>query len=57
MSLLLIWIWMVRARTFMRSLLQNETTVGILLFDEPSASLDPTAEHGTFLRIKRLEMI
>jgi ABC-type polar amino acid transport system ATPase subunit len=23
-----------------------EPKVGLLLFDEPSASLDPTAEHG-----------
>jgi len=29
----------------MRSLV-SETSVGLLLFDEPSASLDPTAEHG-----------
>lgn len=37
------------ARTFMRSLptdLKEDTKVGLLLFDEPSASLDPTAEHG-----------
>ena len=33
------------ARTFMRSL-STERHVGLLLFDEPSASLDPTAEHG-----------
>ena len=33
------------ARTFMRSL-STERGVGLLLFDEPSASLDPTAEHG-----------
>ncbi|KAE9391046.1 P-loop containing nucleoside triphosphate hydrolase protein [Gymnopus androsaceus JB14] len=33
------------SRTFMRSLV-SETSVGLLLFDEPSASLDPTAEHG-----------
>jgi ABC-type arginine transport system ATPase subunit len=24
-----------------------EQEVGLLLFDEPSASLDPAAEHGT----------
>lgn len=29
----------------MRSL-SEEKAVGLLLFDEPSASLDPTAEHG-----------
>ena len=34
------------ARTFMRSSTMEEE-VGLLLFDEPSASLDPTAEHGT----------
>lgn len=34
-----------RSRTFMRSLV-SEPNVGLLLFDEPSASLDPTAEHG-----------
>jgi ABC-type multidrug transport system fused ATPase/permease subunit len=33
------------ARTFMRS--SAEERVGMLLFDEPSASLDPTAEQGT----------
>ncbi|KAJ3861659.1 hypothetical protein EV359DRAFT_84109 [Lentinula novae-zelandiae] len=36
------------SRTFMRSLV-FEPSVGLLLFDEPSASLDPTAEHGTIL--------
>lgn len=35
-----------RARTFMRSIVSADSTVGLLLFDEPSASLDPTAEHG-----------
>ena len=35
-----------RARTFMRSVLKDDNTVGMLLFDEPSASLDPAAEHG-----------
>ena len=34
------------ARTFMRSSTMEED-VGLLMFDEPSASLDPTAEHGT----------
>ena len=33
------------ARTFMRS--STEQRIGMLLFDEPSASLDPTAEQGT----------
>jgi ABC-type multidrug transport system fused ATPase/permease subunit len=34
------------ARTFMRSSTM-EQDVGLLMFDEPSASLDPTAEQGT----------
>lgn len=38
------------ARTFMRSA-SEEQEVGLLLFDEPSASLDPTAEHGTIFPI------
>ena len=33
------------ARTFMRSATE-EQKVGLLLFDEPSASLDPAAEQG-----------
>ena len=33
---------------FMRAVLSEEARVGILLFDEPSAALDPTAEHGMF---------
>jgi ABC-type transport system involved in cytochrome bd biosynthesis fused ATPase/permease subunit len=32
---------------FMRSVVAEDERVGLLLFDEPSASLDPTAEHGT----------
>lgn len=32
---------------FMRAVLSEEERVGLLLFDEPSAALDPTAEHGT----------
>ena len=35
-----------RARTFMRSVVKEDDSVGMLLFDEPSASLDPIAEHG-----------
>ena len=35
-----------RARTFMRSVVPEDPKVGLLLFDEPSASLDPVAEHG-----------
>lgn len=37
----------VSSRTFIRSLIsEKEHSVGLLLFDEPSASLDPRAEHG-----------
>ncbi|KAI5989752.1 P-loop containing nucleoside triphosphate hydrolase protein [Pisolithus albus] len=43
------------ARTFMRSLVsETESPVGLLLFDEPSASLDPTAEHDLFQRLRTL---
>lgn len=35
-----------RSRTFMRSVVSDDSPVGMLLFDEPSASLDPSAEHG-----------
>jgi ABC-type polar amino acid transport system ATPase subunit len=31
---------------FMRAVLSEEAKVGLLLFDEPSAALDPAAEHG-----------
>ncbi|KAF8876487.1 P-loop containing nucleoside triphosphate hydrolase protein [Infundibulicybe gibba] len=41
------------SRTFMRSLV-SEPSVGLLLFDEPSASLDPTAEHDLFERLRQL---
>ncbi|TFK38612.1 P-loop containing nucleoside triphosphate hydrolase protein [Crucibulum laeve] len=41
------------SRTFMRSVV-SETSVGLLLFDEPSASLDPTAEHDLFNRLRQL---
>ncbi|KAG2157762.1 P-loop containing nucleoside triphosphate hydrolase protein [Suillus bovinus] len=35
------------SRTFMRSLVsETESSAGMLLFDEPSASLDPTAEYS-----------
>jgi ABC-type transport system involved in cytochrome bd biosynthesis fused ATPase/permease subunit len=30
----------------MRSLIESQSEIGLLLFDEPSASLDPAAEHG-----------
>lgn len=36
---------MTRSRTFMRTM-NPDAQVGLLLFDEPSASLDPTAEFG-----------
>ncbi|KAG1725553.1 P-loop containing nucleoside triphosphate hydrolase protein [Suillus paluster] len=43
------------SRTFMRSLVsETESLVGMLLFDEPSASLDPTAEHDLFERLRKL---
>ncbi|KAI0042884.1 P-loop containing nucleoside triphosphate hydrolase protein [Auriscalpium vulgare] len=41
------------ARTFMRSSV-SEPTVGLLLFDEPSASLDPKAEQDLFARLREL---
>ena len=43
------------ARTFMRSSTM-EQEVGLLLFDEPSASLDPTAEHGT-INVRHLRLV
>ncbi|KAM5543268.1 hypothetical protein V8D89_003142 [Ganoderma adspersum] len=42
------------ARTFMRSVVSEETKVGLFLFDEPSASLDPVAEHDLFNRLREL---
>ncbi|KAG2345399.1 P-loop containing nucleoside triphosphate hydrolase protein [Suillus weaverae] len=43
------------SRTFMRSLpTETEDSAGMLLFDEPSASLDPTAEHNLFERLRKL---
>lgn len=38
------------ARTFMHTL-GKDTAVGLLLFDEPSAALDPVAEHDLFSRL------
>lgn len=39
----------------MRSLAsETESSAGILLFDEPSASLDPVAEHDLFERLRKL---
>lgn len=40
-----------RSRTFMRTI-NPSARVGLLLFDEPSASLDPTAEFGTRIYIR-----
>jgi len=34
---------------FMKAVLSEEARVGLLLFDEPSAALDPSAEHGTLI--------
>ncbi|KAH9941850.1 HlyB/MsbA family ABC transporter [Epithele typhae] len=42
------------ARTFMRSVVREDARVGLLLFDEPSASLDPIAEHDLFDRLREL---
>jgi len=42
------------SRTFMRSVVSEEVKVGLLLFDEPSASLDPQAEHDLFTRLRNL---
>ncbi|KAH8799497.1 P-loop containing nucleoside triphosphate hydrolase protein [Flagelloscypha sp. PMI_526] len=43
------------ARTFMRSLTSHPNEkVALLLFDEPSASLDPVAEYDLFQRLKKL---
>ncbi|KAG2136206.1 P-loop containing nucleoside triphosphate hydrolase protein, partial [Suillus cothurnatus] len=43
------------SRTFMHSLVsETESSAGMLLFDEPSASLDPTAEHDLFERLRKL---
>ncbi|KAG0703055.1 P-loop containing nucleoside triphosphate hydrolase protein [Suillus ampliporus] len=43
------------SRTFMRSLVtETEYSAGMLLFDEPSASLDPIAEHDLFERLRKL---
>lgn len=33
---------------------ETESPAGMLLFDEPSASLDPTAEHDLFERLRKL---
>ncbi|RPD54069.1 HlyB/MsbA family ABC transporter [Lentinus tigrinus ALCF2SS1-6] len=43
------------ARTFMRSVVRDDSDLGLLLFDEPSASLDPAAEHDLFDRLRELK--
>ena len=49
------------SRTFMRAVVSEDARVGLLLFDEPSASLDPTAEHGAcsflFLLCRAMRML
>ncbi|KAG2030068.1 P-loop containing nucleoside triphosphate hydrolase protein [Suillus americanus] len=43
------------SRTFMRSLVTDKnSSAGMLLFDEPSASLDPTAEDDLFENLRKL---
>ncbi|OJT07927.1 Lipid A export ATP-binding/permease protein MsbA [Trametes pubescens] len=42
------------ARSFMRSVVPEDAKVGLLLFDEPSAALDPVAEHDLFNRLREL---
>ncbi|KAH9920549.1 HlyB/MsbA family ABC transporter [Epithele typhae] len=42
------------ARTFMRSVVGGDSPVGLMLFDEPSAALDPIAEHNLFDRLREL---
>ena len=42
------------SRTFMRAVVAADARVGLLLFDEPSASLDPSAEHDLFGRLREL---
>ncbi|KAG1825435.1 P-loop containing nucleoside triphosphate hydrolase protein [Suillus subaureus] len=42
------------SRTFMRSLVTDKnSSAGMLLFDEPSASLDPTAEDDLFENLRK----
>ncbi|KAG1777301.1 P-loop containing nucleoside triphosphate hydrolase protein [Suillus placidus] len=42
------------SRTFMRSFVSgSDSSVGMMLFDEPSASLDPRAEHDLFDTLRR----
>jgi len=42
------------SRMFMRAVVSEEERLGLLVFDEPSAALDPTAEHDLFTRIRKL---
>ncbi|RPD56247.1 P-loop containing nucleoside triphosphate hydrolase protein [Lentinus tigrinus ALCF2SS1-7] len=42
------------ARTYMRSVMQEHSEVGLLLLDEPSAALDSAAEHELFDRLRKL---
>ncbi|KAH8799552.1 P-loop containing nucleoside triphosphate hydrolase protein [Flagelloscypha sp. PMI_526] len=46
------------ARCFMKSIVSDDShekaPVGLLLFDEPSAALDPKAEHDLFQRLRQL---
>ncbi|KAG1908604.1 P-loop containing nucleoside triphosphate hydrolase protein [Suillus fuscotomentosus] len=44
------------SRTFMRSLVTDkDSSAGMLVFDEPSASLDPTAENDLFENLRKLK--
>jgi len=38
----------------MRAFASEDSPVGLLLFDEPSASLDPKAEHDLFSRLRQM---
>ncbi|KAF6748435.1 HlyB/MsbA family ABC transporter [Ephemerocybe angulata] len=42
------------SRLFMKSLVSSDSNVGLLSFDEPSASLDPKAEHDLLTRLRDL---
>ena len=37
--------------------LGKDTAIGLLLFDEPSAALNPVAKHGPRLRAQHLDLI
>ncbi len=34
-----------------------DSAVGLLLFDEPSAALDPVAEHGTYSSVLLISLL